>query len=69
VLSAYIGNSSKGIPGEITSIYENGIGVMCKDKEIVITKLKPNGKNEMNAKDFINGHKKENLKGRVLNNG
>ena len=69
VLSAYIGNSSKGIPGEITSIYENGIGVMCKDREIVITKLKPNGKNEMNAKDFINGHKKENLKGGVLNNG
>ena len=68
ILDSYIGNFSKGIPGQIINVYKNGIGVMCKDKEIVIAKLKPNGKNEMNASDFINGHKKENLIGKEFNN-
>lgn len=67
ILESYMGNSSKGIPGEIINIYKNGIGVMCKDKEIVISKLKPEGKKEMKAIDFINGYKKENLVGNVFN--
>ena len=66
ILESYIGNTSKGKSGEIINVYKNGIGVMCKDKEIVITKLKPEGKKEMNASDFINGHK--DLIGRVFNN-
>ena len=40
--------------------------ITLKDKEIVITKLKPEGKKEMNAIDFINGHK--DLLGKVFNN-
>jgi methionyl-tRNA formyltransferase len=68
ILGSYIGNDSRGNPGEIINVYKNGIGIMCKDKEIVITKIKPEGKKEMNVSDFINGHKKEELIGRVFNN-
>lgn len=69
LLESHIGNLSIGIPGEIINIYKNGIGVMCKDLEIVLTKLKPEGKKEMSASDFINGYKKEYLKGSVFNDG
>ncbi len=67
ILEACIGNNSKGVPGEIINIYKDGIGVMCKDLEIIITRLKPEGKKEMNAIDFINGHKKEYLMGKIFN--
>ncbi|MBR2138113.1 MAG: methionyl-tRNA formyltransferase [Bacilli bacterium] len=53
-------------PGKIINIYDDGIGVSCIDKEIIITKLKPSGKKEMSAKDYINGKKAENLKGKIL---
>ena len=66
ICESEIGNSSKGKIGEITNIYKNGIGVKCKDKEIIILKVKPSGKKEMNACDFINGRKKENLLGKEL---
>ena len=61
-----IGSDTKGTPGEITNIYKNGFGVRCSDKEIIITRVKPSGKKEMAASDFINGKKKENLLGKVL---
>ena len=48
-----------GEGGEITNVGKDGITVKCKDKSIVITKLKPSGKKEMKAIDFINGYKKE----------
>lgn len=67
ILESHIGDDSKATPGEIINIYKNGIGVMCKDKEIIITKVKPEGKKEMNSSDFINGHKKEDLLGMVFN--
>lgn len=67
ILESYIGENSKGKPGEIINIYKTGIGVMCKDKEIIITKVKPEGKKEMNASDFINGYKKNNLMGKMFN--
>ena len=67
ILSSYIGNNSKGLPGEIINIYKNGIGIMCKDKEVVITKIKPEGKKERTVADFINGHNKEELMGKVFN--
>ena len=66
VCSSRIGEVKKGKPGEIVSIYKDGIGVMCSDREIIITKLKPTGKKEMNANDFINGRRKDNLVGKVL---
>ena len=66
VCESKIGDNVKGECGEITNIYKNGIGVKCSDKEIIITKLKPSGKKEMNASDFINGRKKEKLVGEKL---
>ena len=66
ICESEIGESTKGKPGEIINVYKNGIGVRCADKEVIITKLKPSGKKEMNAIDFINGRKKENLLGKVL---
>ncbi len=64
ICESRIGTSSKGKAGEIINVYKDGIGVMCNDKEIIITKLKPSGKKEMLARDFINGRK--NLLGEVL---
>ncbi len=63
VLSCKLHESEKGTPGEITELNKDGIVVKCKDKSVLITKLKPSGKKEMDAKDFINGYKKEALKG------
>ena len=57
---------SQGKIGEIIALYDNGIGVKCSDKEIIITKLKPSGKKEMQAKDFINGRGKDKLLGEKL---
>ena len=44
-----------------------GIIVKCKDKSILIKRLKPSGKKEMNSIDFANGIGKENLKGKIFN--
>ena len=48
------------------SVYDDGIGVMCSDREVVITRLKPAGKKEMSARDFINGRGKNKLIGEIL---
>ena len=66
VCESKIGENVKGENGTITNLYKNGIGVKCSDKEIIITRLKPNGKKEMNASDFINGRRKDNLIGKKL---
>ena len=66
VCESEIGNDIKGVPGKIINVYKNGIGVKCSDKEIIITKVKPSGKKEMSACDYINGKKKENLLGKEL---
>ncbi len=65
VCEARLGDKKNGKPGEIVEIYNDGFGVMCKDSEIIFTKIKPSGKKEMNVKDYLNG-KKDNLKGKVL---
>ena len=39
---------------------------MCQDKEVIISRLKPAGKKEMTAKDFVNGRGKEKLLGEKL---
>ena len=56
-----------GTVGEITEINKMGIIVKCKDKSILIKRLKPSGKKEMNSIDFANGIGKENLKGKIFN--
>ena len=62
-----IDESKKGEPGEITEITKEGIKVKCKDKSIIIMKLKPSGKKEMLSKDFINGYGKDKLIGEKFN--
>lgn len=51
-------------PGTITNIYSDGIGVSSLDNEIIITSLKPEGKKEMTAKDYLNGVDKKSLIGK-----
>lgn len=63
ISSSVISNSTNGNPGEIINITKEGIEVKCSDTSITITKLKPSGKKEMQAKDFINGYGKEKLLG------
>ena len=60
------GDKTTGEIGEIIAVYDNGIGIKCSDKEIIIIKLKPSGKKEMQAKDFINGRGKDKLLGEKL---
>lgn len=66
ICESKIGTKTSGTVGEIISIYDNGIGVKCSDTEIIITKLKPSGKKEMMARDFINGRGKDKLLGEKL---
>ena len=40
ICESRIGEVKSGECGEIVSIYEDGIGVMCNDREVIITKLK-----------------------------
>ena len=65
ICESVIGNSFKGKPGEIIETSKEGISVMCKDKNIIITRLKPSGKKEMSAKDYLNG-KNKTLVGEIL---
>lgn len=66
ICESRIGNVKSGKIGEIVSVYEDGIGVMCNDKEIIVTRLKPAGKKEMRALDFVNGRGKDKLMGEIL---
>ncbi len=66
ICSSIISEDDKGEIGEITKVDKNGITVKCLDKSIVITRLKPSGKKEMDANSFINGYKKELLGRRLL---
>ncbi len=58
-----IGDKKSGLTSSISNLYNDGIGVMCSDKEIIITKLKPSGKKEMSARDYLNGKRNERLLG------
>ena len=68
VFDAYITpNFVQGYDGQITALYKDGIGVKVSNGEIVLTKVQLEGKNKMNAKDFINGLKdKDELIGKIL---
>lgn len=58
-----LNDSTEGSIGEITSVTKNGIIVKCKDKSVLIKKVKPSGKKEMSALDFVNGIGKDNIIG------
>ena len=66
ICESRIGEVKSGKCGEIVSVYEEGLGVMCNDREIIITRLKPAGKKEMSARDFVNGRGKDKLLGEIL---
>ncbi len=59
--------SKKGTPEYVTDIYKDGLGIGTSDGEIIITKIKPEGKNMVEVKDYLNGIKKENLLGVKVN--
>lgn len=56
---------NKGKISCINNIYKDGIGIGTSDGEIVLTKIKPAGKNAISVKDYLNGHK-DNLLGSML---
>lgn len=55
--------TTKGNIGAINNIYKDGIGIGTTDGEIILTKIKPAGKNIIDVKSYLNGVKKENLLG------
>jgi len=59
-------NKSNEKNGTIANIYNDGIGVICQDKEIIITEIQPEGKKKISVKEYLNGIKKEQLLGRVF---
>lgn len=66
VFESRIGETS-GEESTITRIYKDGFGIATSDGEIIITKIKPEGKREMLVIDYLNGTDKEKLKGMKVN--
>lgn len=60
-----IQNTSK--IGEIVEVTNSTIGISCKDGVIYLVKIKPASKKEMFVKDYLNGVKKEDLMGVIVN--
>ena len=65
ICSSKVGDLVKGLPGDIIKIYDDGFGVMCKDKEVIITRIKPSGKKEMSVKEYLNGKRESILGGKL----
>ncbi len=60
VIECFIGDKDSNLSsGTICEINKDNIGICTKDKIIYITKVKPFGKKEMSALDYINGLNKE----------
>ena len=56
VIECFIGDKESSFsPGTIIEINKDNIGISTKDKNIYITRVKPFGKKEMSALDYING--------------
>lgn len=60
-------SATKGTPSTINNIYKDGIGIGTKDGEIILTEIKPEGKNRILVKDYLNGIDKNKLKGSIVN--
>ncbi len=62
VLECFIGEKDSNLSsGTICEINKDNIGICTKDKIIYITKVKPFGKKEMSARDYINGLNKDKI--------
>jgi len=66
IYDSRIGDKKSGICGEVVSIYKDGIGIMCSDREIIITDIKPFGKKRMLVNSYLNGIDKNSLIGKVF---
>lgn len=55
------------VSSKIVDIDKNKLGISCKDGIIYLKKIKPFGKKEMDIKDFLNGIKKEEYLGKLVN--
>lgn len=60
------GTNTCGINGKIVEIYDDGIGVSCKDGEIIIKSLQVAGKKVMSSKEYLNGVNKDDLLGKIF---
>ncbi len=69
IYNSYIGDSffTTKENGEISRIYNDGIGISTCDKEIIITEIQFEGKKRMKVKDYFNGVKGETLLGKIFN--
>lgn len=62
VIAAFIGDENSTLsPGNICDITQDAIGISTQDKIIYLTRVKPFGKKEMDARDYINGIDKSKL--------
>lgn len=59
--------SKKGPIGQVVEVYKDGFGVGTSDGEIIITEIKPEGKNRIAVRDYLNGISKDGLLGVKLN--
>ena len=66
IYDSRIGDKKSGSCGEVVSIYKDGIGIMCSDREIIITDIKPFGKKRMLVNSYLNGIDKNSLIGKVF---
>lgn len=67
VIETEVGSDSTGEVGTVTSVAKDSFGIMCSNGELLIKRIKPAGKKEMNVKDFFNGFNKDSLKGIEVN--
>ena len=62
ILECFIGDTESSLSsGTICEVNKDNFGIATKDKIIYVTKVKPFGKKEMAARDYINGIKKDTL--------
>ena len=59
--SLVVKNESKSEPGTIIDVDKNGLLIKTTKDAVLIRDIKPEGKNRMAIKDFLNGTKKEDL--------
>ncbi len=67
VYSIEIGEKVSKSPSVIENIYKDGIGIGTLDKEIILKEIKPEGKNRIAVRDYLNGINIESLKGVKVN--
>ncbi len=67
IIETEVGEEVEGEVGTVTSVSKDSFGIKCADKELLVKRIKPAGKKEMNVKDFFNGFNKDSLKGIEVN--